>query len=75
MSENTKQKSTKLIWSIPIFMGLLGGILMYIAVKDQNQEMANDSILVGVLSTIVWVFLYCMFFIFIGMSSMNMMNF
>ena len=40
MSEN-KQKPSKLIWSIPIFMGLLGGILMYIAVKDQNQEMAN----------------------------------
>ena len=74
MSEN-KQKTTKLIWSVPIFMGLLGGILMYIAVKDQNQEMANDSILVGVLSTIAWVFLYCVLFIFIGISSMNMMNF
>ncbi|HEY4680057.1 MAG TPA: hypothetical protein VIH04_02200 [Nitrosarchaeum sp.] len=74
MSEN-KQKPPKLIWSIPIFMGLLGGILMYIAVKDQNQEMANDGILVGVLSTIAWVFLYFMLFIFIGISSMNMMNF
>ena len=74
MSEN-KQKPPKLIWSIPIFMGLLGGILMYIAVKDQNQEMANDGILVGFLSTIVWVFLYFMLFIFIGISSMNMMNF
>ena len=74
MSEN-KKKPEKLIWSIPIFMGLLGGILMYIAVKDQNQEMANDGILVGVLSTIAWVFLYFMLFIFIGISSMNMMNF
>lgn len=75
MSENTPQKPIKLIWSIPILMGLLGGILMYIAVKDQNQEMANDGILVGFLSTIVWVFLYFMLFIFIGISSMNMMNF
>lgn len=74
MSENTKQKPTKLIWTIPIFMGLLGGILMYIAVKDQNQEMANDSILVGFLSTIAWVFLYGVLIIFGTLSSMNMMN-
>ena len=44
MSETNPTKITKLIYLVPIFMGLLGGILMYIAVKDQNQEMANDGV-------------------------------
>ena len=36
MSENDP-KITRLIYTLPIFMGLLGGILMFIAVKDQDQ--------------------------------------
>jgi hypothetical protein len=48
-------------------MGLLGGILLYIAVKDKDQKQANDGILVGVLSTIGWIFLYV---IIIGAFSM-----
>ena len=57
MSETNPTKITKLIYLVPIFMGLLGGILMYIAVKDQNQEMANDGILYSIMSTIGWGFL------------------
>lgn len=42
------EKPTRLLWLVPIFMGLLG-ILMYIAVKDQNQE--KSSLLVFFLVT------------------------
>lgn len=48
MEESPKVKPTPLLWLIPIFMGLLGGILMYIAVKDEDQEKANNAILIGV---------------------------
>jgi len=65
--ESSNIKPTKLLWLVPIFMGLLGGILLYIAVKDKDQKQANDGILVGVLSTIGWIFLYV---IIIGAFSM-----
>ena len=57
-----KVKPTPLLWLIPVFMGLLGGILMYIAVKDEDQRKANNAILVGLLSTIGLIFLYAFFF-------------
>lgn len=66
MDEIPKIKPTKLIWLVPITMGLLGGILMYIAVKDEDPQKANDGILAGVLSTIAMIFLYVLF---IGMFS------
>lgn len=47
---STEEKPTRLLYLVPIFMSLLGGVLMYIAVKDKNQEMANDGMFVGVLS-------------------------
>lgn len=36
---------TRLLYLSPIFMGILGGILMYIAVKDDNREMANTGMI------------------------------
>lgn len=42
-------KTTSLIWSLPILFSLLGGILMYIAVKDKDQKMANDAIFLGLM--------------------------
>ena len=42
----------------PIFMSFLGGILMYLAVKDENKEMANDAMFIALVSTIGWGVLY-----------------
>ena len=69
MSETNPAKITKLIYLVPIFMGLLGGILMYIAVKDQNQEMANDGILYSIMSTIGWGFLSFVIFYLLVQSN------
>jgi uncharacterized membrane protein len=63
MSENNP-KITRLIYTLPIFMGLLGVILMYIAVKDQDQGMANDAILYSIMSTVGWAFLVFMIYVF-----------
>jgi hypothetical protein len=73
---NNKVKPTPLLWLVPIFMGLLGGILMYIAVKDQDQEKANNAILVGLLSSIVMIFVYVIFVMGVMMNyGRNMMGF
>jgi len=53
-----KEKPTRLLYLVPITMGILGGVLMYIAVKDQNQEMANDGMFWGVVVTIIGILFY-----------------
>ena len=55
---DVRLKPTFLLWLVPIFMGLLGGILMYIAVKDQDQLKANRAILVGIIPTVVIIIIY-----------------
>lgn len=75
MDEIPKVKSTPLLWLVPVFMGLLGGILMYIAVKDEDQEKANNAILVGLLSSIAMIFVYVIFVMGFMMSYRNMMGF
>lgn len=65
-----KEKPTILLYLVPIFMGLLGGILMYIAVKDQNQEMANAGMVVGVFITIIGITFYAIILV-AGLASIE----
>ena len=65
-----KEKPTSLLYLVPIFMGLLGGILMYIAVKDQNQEMANAGMFVGVFITIIGITFYAII-LYLGLASIE----
>ena len=74
-NESKPQKPTRLLYLVPITMGILGGVLMYIAVKDQNQEMANDGMFWGVISTIVAIFIYAgIMYLGIMMDFPSMMN-
>ena len=75
--QDYRQKPTRLLYLVPIFMGLLGGVLMYIAVKDQDQEMANDGMFWGVISSIAIVVIYgfIMYIEFANISRMSMMPF
>ncbi len=69
MSEKEIQaKPTKLLWLAPIFMSFLGGILMYIAVKDENKEMANDAMFISLVSTIGWAIVYVLVMILVRRS-------
>jgi len=61
---------TSWIWAIPICLGLLGGILTYIALKDYSQEKANDAIFYGILSTAVAISLYIFFWIILMKNNM-----
>jgi len=70
VTEKEKPRPTSLLYLVPIFMGLLGGILMYIAVKDQNQEMANEGMLVGVIITLFGIILY-VFILSVGLASIG----
>lgn len=42
---------------VPLFLGLLGGVLAYYAIKDDDREKVTNMIYLGVASTILgWLF-------------------
>lgn len=61
---------TRLLYLVPIFMGILGGVLMYIAVKDDNREMGNIGMIIGVIITILSIIFYVIFF-YAGLVSLR----
>ncbi|MDH3203301.1 MAG: hypothetical protein OEL81_01320 [Nitrosopumilus sp.] len=75
MEENSEVKPTKLLVLVPIFLGLLGGILAYIALKDYSQEKANDAIYYSIISSVVMVGLYIVFGLIYMQNALSMMPF
>jgi len=61
---------TALLYLVPIFFGILGGVLMYIAVKDTNMKMANNGVIVGVILTIIGIIGYFVLF-YAGLTSLE----
>ena len=65
MDKGNETTPTSWIWTVPIFLGLLGGILTYIALKDYSQEKANDAIMYGILSTMAIIFFCVVLWVFV----------
>jgi H+/Cl- antiporter ClcA len=42
---------------IPVFLGIIGGLIGYFAVRRRDEEMADNLLLVGLLTTPALVFL------------------
>ena len=61
---------TALLYLAPIFIGILGGILMYIAVKDSNMKMANNGVIIGVIFTFIGIIAYFVLF-YAGLTSLG----
>ena len=38
---------------VPIFLGIIGGVVGYIAVKDEDRSMANNLLYIGIASSII----------------------
>ena len=45
----------------PIFLGILGGIVMYLVIKDDDPKMAKKGLIVGLILTAVSVIAYVPF--------------
>lgn len=61
-------KQSKAWWLAPIFLGWLGGLLMWLALKEENKPMAKKGLIVGIVLTVVWSAVYIpvlMLFVFI----------
>ena len=52
------EKPTALWYLVPFFFGIIGGIVGYVGVKDEDQKMAADLLIFGIFWTIILVFIY-----------------
>lgn len=52
-SISTVQKKPTVLWyAVPILLSIIGGIIMYFALRNKDRKMANKGMLVGVLALI-----------------------
>jgi len=70
MDKGKETTPTGWIWVMPVLLGLLGGILTYIALKDYSQEKANDAIMYSLISTLAIIFLYVVVWVFVLKNTM-----
>ena len=53
MSETPAVKKPTAAWYLmPIFLGWLGGLIMYLVLKDENKSMAKNGLIIGIVLTI-----------------------
>ena len=50
------EKPSALWYVLPIFLGMLGGLISYVATRRNNLLMACDCMALGFVSTGVWIF-------------------
>jgi hypothetical protein len=50
--DTTTKKSSKAWYLLPIFVGIIGGLIMYFVLKDQNKKMAKNGLILGIILTV-----------------------
>jgi RsiW-degrading membrane proteinase PrsW (M82 family) len=58
MSNNTnveRKNPSKAWYLLPIFFGILGGLVMYFIVRDDNKQMAKNGLILSVILTMVGI--------------------
>jgi hypothetical protein len=59
------KQHSKAWYLVPIFLGIIGGLIMYLILKDDNLSMAKKGLYLGIILTVVFVVLG----IVVGISS------
>ncbi len=52
---SSSEKPTGALWLLPIFMGIIGGIIMYVLVRDHPSHMARNGLIVGFVMMVIWL--------------------
>jgi uncharacterized BrkB/YihY/UPF0761 family membrane protein len=55
MSEQQKNRGSRIWYLLPIFFGFLGGMAMFFVLKDEDRQLAKNGVKVGAILTIVLV--------------------
>jgi hypothetical protein len=63
----TAEKRASAGWYLlPLLFGLIGGIIMFVALKDEDRGRANGGLKLGIVLTLIGVILMILFFAAIG---------
>jgi len=55
-SAQYKHKKPSRLWYLaPIFLGIIGGLVAYIAIKDEDKKMAKKMLIIGLVMIFVWM--------------------
>ena len=44
---------SKVWYLVPIFFGIIGGLVMYLVLKDEDRKMAKKGLVLGIILTVV----------------------
>jgi hypothetical protein len=55
------QKISKAWWVVPLFLGILGGIIAWLANKERNPKTARNLLIFGIVWAIFWVIIVPIF--------------
>jgi len=76
MTSEEYEKSSRLWYLIPIFLGIIGGLIAYLILKKDNSKLAKRCLIVGILITIIpfiiGVFLVLYGTMFAGLDTGNL---
>ena len=61
-TENIRARPSSAWYLVPIFFSILGGIIGYVAVKDEDKGMANDLLGVGIVMFFLVLFVFLLVF-------------
>ena len=53
MTSEECEKSSKLWYLVPIFLGIIGGLIAFLILKKDNPKLAKRCLIVGILLTIL----------------------
>ncbi len=55
-----------MIWILPILLGVIGGVLMYFILKDEDKDRAQHGLIVGIMISVFSSIIGIMFFLIVG---------
>ena len=58
--ENSRKSVSGWWWLLPIFLNILGGIMMFIALRRENYDIAKKGLIMGFIITVLEIALYLM---------------
>ncbi|MGI0011627.1 MAG: hypothetical protein ACREAE_09535 [Nitrosopumilaceae archaeon] len=72
-SGTTSTKRPSSVWYLlPIFFGIIGGLIMFFVIKDEDRKMAKKGLIVGIILSFIGIIIYGAMYaaMFASLSSM-----
>ena len=65
-SQALPSSESNMIWILPILLGVIGGVLMYFILKDEDKDRAQHGLDVRIIVTVISFIISILFFLIVG---------